>query len=156
MSDSQIRSLGRWSSDAFMKYIRCSQRVSALWTIAEYLHDYFAKTYMLGCLAVVVFHMFQIWKCFSAAECLHVTGLEGSQTWTKLHPEQGWSHNGDHQLIILFGFISQRYSRFGGAVQLSFGVNTSLPCKDRIEVSWRCPPPPPHKKRQSRGDNPFS
>ena len=30
MSDSQIRSLGRWSSDAFMKYIRCSQRVSAL------------------------------------------------------------------------------------------------------------------------------
>ena len=29
MSDSQIRSLGRWSSDAFMKYIRCSQRVSA-------------------------------------------------------------------------------------------------------------------------------
>ena len=30
MSDSQIRSLGRGSSDAFMKYIRCSQRVSAL------------------------------------------------------------------------------------------------------------------------------
>ena len=30
MSDSQIRSLGRWSSDTFMKYIRCSQRVSAL------------------------------------------------------------------------------------------------------------------------------
>ena len=60
MSESQIRSLGRWSSDAFMKYIRCSQRVSALGTITEYLHDYFAKTYMLGCLAVVVFHMFQI------------------------------------------------------------------------------------------------
>ena len=30
MSDSQIRSLGRWSSEAFMKCIRCSQRVSAL------------------------------------------------------------------------------------------------------------------------------
>ena len=30
MSDSQIRSLGRWSSDTFMKYIQCSQRVSAL------------------------------------------------------------------------------------------------------------------------------
>ena len=30
MSDSQIRSLRRWSSDAFMKYIRCSQRVSVL------------------------------------------------------------------------------------------------------------------------------
>ena len=30
MSDSQIGSLGRWSSDAFMKYIRYSQRVSAL------------------------------------------------------------------------------------------------------------------------------
>ena len=30
MSESQIRSLGRRSSDAFMKYIRCSQRVSAL------------------------------------------------------------------------------------------------------------------------------
>ena len=30
MSESQIRSLGRASSDAFMKYIRCSQRVSAL------------------------------------------------------------------------------------------------------------------------------
>ena len=43
MSDSQIRSLGRWFSDAFMKYIRCSQRMSALWTIMEYLHDYLAK-----------------------------------------------------------------------------------------------------------------
>ena len=30
MSESQIRSLGRGSSDVFMKYIRCSQRVSAL------------------------------------------------------------------------------------------------------------------------------
>ena len=30
MSESQIRSLGRRSSDAFMKYIRCSHRVSAL------------------------------------------------------------------------------------------------------------------------------
>ena len=30
MSESQIRSLGRRSSDAFMKYIRYSQRVSAL------------------------------------------------------------------------------------------------------------------------------
>ena len=30
MSESQIRSLGRRSSDVFMKYIRCSQRVSAL------------------------------------------------------------------------------------------------------------------------------
>ena len=30
VSESQIRSLGRRSSDAFMKYIRCSHRVSAL------------------------------------------------------------------------------------------------------------------------------
>ena len=40
MSDSQIRSLGRWSPDAFMKYIRCSHRVSApsralAWLIAR-------------------------------------------------------------------------------------------------------------------------
>ena len=43
MSDSQIRSLGIWFSDAFMKYLRCSQRMSALLTIMEYLHDYLAK-----------------------------------------------------------------------------------------------------------------
>lgn len=30
MSDSQIRLLGRWSADAYKKYIRCSQRLSAL------------------------------------------------------------------------------------------------------------------------------
>ena len=69
---------------------------------------------MLGCLAAAVFHMFKVCKCFSAAECLHVTGLEGSQTWTKLHPDQqDCSHDGDHQLTIVFGFISQRHSRFG-------------------------------------------
>ena len=70
---------------------------------------------------------------FSAAKCLHATGLEGSQTWTMPHPDQqGWSHNGDHQLT-LFVFISQRYSRFGVQFShyLSFGVNTSLPCRDR-------------------------
>ena len=39
MSESQIKSLGRQSSDALMKYIWCSQRVSALWTIKEHLHD---------------------------------------------------------------------------------------------------------------------
>ena len=137
MSDSQIRSLGRGSSDVFMKYIRCSQRVSALWTITEYLHDYFAKKkYMLGCLAAAVFHIFQIWKCFSAAECLYVTGLESSQTWTKLHPEQqGWSHNGNHQLTILFGFISQRYSRFGVQFShLAFFWGQHFYSRARIEV----------------------
>ena len=30
LSDSQIRQLGRWKSDAFKKYIRCSERYSAL------------------------------------------------------------------------------------------------------------------------------
>jgi len=30
LSDSQIRQLGRWQSDAFKKYIRCSQRLSSL------------------------------------------------------------------------------------------------------------------------------
>ena len=76
--------------------------------------EMFAITYMLGCLAAAVFHIFQVCKCFYAGECLHVTGLEGSQTWTKPHPDQqGWSHNGDHQLTFLFVFISQRYSRFG-------------------------------------------
>ena len=110
MSDSQIRSLGRWSSDAFMKYIRCSQSTCMI--------EMFAKTYMLGCLAPAIFQLFQVCKCFSAAECLHATGLEGSQTWTKPHPDQqGWSHNGDHQLTFLFVFINQRYSRF--RVQLS-------------------------------------
>ena len=78
----------------------------------------FAKPYMLECLAAVMFHTFQVWKCFTAAECLHVAGLEGSQTWTMPHPDQqGWSYNGDHQLTFLFVFISQQYSRFG--VQLS-------------------------------------
>ena len=49
--------------------------------------EMFAQAYMLGCLAAAVFHIFQVCKCFSAAECLHVTGLEGSQTWTKPHPD---------------------------------------------------------------------
>ena len=131
MSESQIRSLGRRSSDAFMKYIRCSQRVPApswalAWLIArsserevrvgpkEKGQKMFAKPYMLECLAAVIFHTFQVWKCFTAAECLHVAGVEGSQTWTKPHPDQqGWSHNRDHQPTFLFVFISQRYSRFG-------------------------------------------
>ena len=64
--------------------------------------------------------------CFFAAECLHVTGLEGSQTWTMPHPDQqGWSHNGDHQLT-LFVFISSGIHALGcsSAICLSFGVNT--------------------------------
>ena len=66
--------------------------------------EMFAKTYIC----------FRFENVFSAAECLHVTGLEGSQIWTRPHPDQrGWSHNEDHQLTFLFVFISQRYSRFG-------------------------------------------
>ena len=69
---------------------------------------------MLECLAAVSFHMFQVFKKKSAAECLHVTGLEGSQTWTKPHPDQqGWSHNGDHQLTFLFVFISSGIHALG-------------------------------------------
>ena len=52
----------------------------------------FAKTYMLGCLAAANFHMFQVLKCFSAAEYLHVTGLEGYQASpgpTGLEPQRG-------------------------------------------------------------------
>ena len=89
---------------------------------------------MLECLAAVIFHTFQVWKCFSAAECLHVTGLEGSQTWTMPQPDQqGWSHNGDHQLTFLFVFISSGIHALGctSAIFFSFGVNTSLPCRDR-------------------------
>ena len=59
MSESQIRLLGRASSDAFMKYIRCSQRVSA-----EYLHEILPKTYMLGCLAAAVFICFRFENVF--------------------------------------------------------------------------------------------
>ena len=72
MSDSQIRSLGRRSSDAFMKYIRCSQRVPSpsralAGLIArsserevrvgpiEKSQNMFAKPYMLECLAAVIF-----------------------------------------------------------------------------------------------------
>ena len=93
----------------------------------------FAKTYVLVCLAAVSFHMFQVLKKKSAAECLHVTGLEGSQTWTKPHPDQqGWSHNGYHQLTFLFLLISSGIHASGcsSAIYLSFGVNTSLPCRD--------------------------
>ena len=60
----------------------------------------------------------------AAAECLQ--GLEGSQTWTMPHPDQqGWSHNGDHQLT-LFVFISSGIHALGcsSAIYLSFGVNT--------------------------------
>ena len=97
MSESQIRSLGRGSSDAFMKYIRCSQRVSALWTNSEYLREIWPKTYMLGCLAAAVFRCFRFENVFSAVEWLHITSLEDSQTWTKPHPDQhGWTHNRDH------------------------------------------------------------
>ena len=64
---------------------------------------------------------------FFCRRVFDVAGLEGSQTWTMPHPDQqGWSHNGDHQLTFLFVLISQRYSPFG--VQFShlsfFGVNT--------------------------------
>ena len=91
---------------------------------------------MLECLAAVNLHMFQVRKCFfsSAAEYLHVTSLEGSHTWTMPHPDQqGWSHNGDHQLTFLFVFISSGIHALGcsSAISFSFGVNTSLPCRDR-------------------------
>ena len=68
---------------------------------------------------------------FSAAKCLHATGLEGSQTWTMPHPDQqGWSHNGDHQLTFLFVFISSGIHALGcsSAIYLSFGVTQ---CRDR-------------------------
>ena len=102
----------------------------------------FAKTYMLGCLAAANFHMFQVLKCFSAAEYLHVTGLEGSQTSIMPHPDQqGWSHNGDHQLTFLFVFISSSIHALGcsSAIYLSFGVNTSLPCRDRSVMALFSP-----------------
>ena len=56
MSDSQIRSLGRWSSDGFMKYIRCSQ--------SNCMIEMFAKTYMLGCLAPAIFQLLKFSNVF--------------------------------------------------------------------------------------------
>ena len=143
-----------------MKYIRCSQRVPAPSRALACLiarsserevrvgpkekgQKMFAKTYKLECLAAVILHMFQVLKCFSAAECLHVTGLESSQTWTMPHPDQrGWSHNGDHQLTFLFVFISQRYSRFG--VQFSHlaffrGQHFPHTCRDRSVMALFSP-----------------
>ena len=101
----------------------------------------FAKTDMLGCLDAAYFHTFQVWKCFSAAECLHITGLEGSHHWTKPHPDQqGWGHNRDHQLT-LFVFISSGIHALGcsSAIYLSFGVNTSLPCRNRSVMALFSP-----------------
>ena len=101
--------------------------------------QYFTKTYMLWCLAAAISHMFQIWKCFSASECLHVTGLKGSQTWTKLH--RAGATTGITSSPSCLGLLVSGIHVLGcsSAISLSFGVNISLPCKDSSVMALSSP-----------------
>ena len=143
-----------WSTSMFTEGVCCMNYHGELaWLIArssereirvgpkEKGQKMFVRTYMLGCLAAANFHMFQVWKCFFCRRvfaCYRSRGFsdldQTSPGPTGLEPQRGPPA---HLLV----FISSGIHALGcsSSIYLSFGVNTSLLCRDRSVMALFSP-----------------